>query len=395
MTLRLTPALLLIGCGDLGLGSDGEDLRLEPDTAAQLAPLRIDTLEPAQGPLAGGTPVLIRGAGFDTQTLVKFGNSALAITFIDDQTLSIQTPAAAVETAVDVTVENSLGRTILTGGFTYTDRAAPDDTGNPGDTDDPGDDDPVGSTGLTGGRVELWTQIYACPSCFNLLNGERVTASAILHTPFSGTWLNWLPDTGTCTGGYDDATPTANGIDVGPWAYLSSGGASIPLGREYSTGTTAYSADGLNVDDYVRTASYDLDAGDVRLEGVLQTTASFSDLQPMEILFTSPLDAWTHPISASNATFQWAPSGTDDEILIFLEIYSPLDATFMGTILCRSADLGGLTIPNTMFGPYYSNSPTNVSIYRVKEHRTIHPDDGSTIEGFALFGYVGTAVLVP
>ncbi|MFT4974912.1 MAG: hypothetical protein ACI8S6_000795 [Myxococcota bacterium] len=385
--------LALVGCDEYGLDQQAwaQDSGLLTDTAGDLAPLRVDSLSPAAGPTAGGTAVTISGAGFDAGTIVYFGGTDVQTTVIDAGTLAIVTPSAAVETSVDVTISTALGELVLEGGFTYDNDA---DTDTDTDTGGGGGGTP---TGMTAGLVEFWMQAYACPACFGVTDIEQVTASVTRHDPVNGSWLDWLPTTGSCTPNYTPPDLNVTGVSVGDWVYLSTGSSSLSLSASNQSGMLSYAADGLAATDYVTNAEYDLNtsSGDWALDGVLQTTTNFTALQPANILITNPNQAWSEPISASRATFSWAPSGTSADILLLMEVYHPQTFQFMGTILCRSSDTGSLTIPSGSFSSYYAESPVNISIYRALPQQVIDPADGHTIEGLAMYGYIGTGKLVP
>lgn len=66
-------------------------------TVVQLAstPLGIGTLSPASGPAAGGTSVTIRGSGFQPGTTAKLGGAAVAVVFVDSNTLTFSAPSVS------------------------------------------------------------------------------------------------------------------------------------------------------------------------------------------------------------------------------------------------------------------------------------------------------------
>jgi IPT/TIG domain len=69
-------------------------------------PLSIGYLTPAIGPAAGGTPVTIRGSGFQPTATVTFGGIAATTTFVDASTLQVTTPPLPTG-GVRVTISNS------------------------------------------------------------------------------------------------------------------------------------------------------------------------------------------------------------------------------------------------------------------------------------------------
>ena len=80
----------------------------------------IDAVNPATGPVLGGTAVTLTGAGFTGIGNVTFaGVPATALVIVDDGTITCQTPAGK-KGPVDVqAVDGSRGSPILPGGYTY------------------------------------------------------------------------------------------------------------------------------------------------------------------------------------------------------------------------------------------------------------------------------------
>jgi hypothetical protein len=88
-----------------------------------VGPPTIDSIEPASGPIEGGTAVTIRGSGFETvgtkRVILKIGAKfAVALVVVDPLTLTATTPSGAAG-AVDVTVTTPFGAATLALGFTY------------------------------------------------------------------------------------------------------------------------------------------------------------------------------------------------------------------------------------------------------------------------------------
>jgi len=83
-------------------------------------PVTVTTVDPASGPIAGGTSVTITGTNFASGATVKFGTaSATGVTVNSDTQITCTSPAVAAG-AVDVTVTNSDSTNgKKTAGFTY------------------------------------------------------------------------------------------------------------------------------------------------------------------------------------------------------------------------------------------------------------------------------------
>ena len=86
---------------------------------ADAAPLSIGYLSPASGPAAGGTPITIRGCGFETGTTVSFGGAIAVVNVVDSRTLQVTTPSGSVGGA-RVVVQTPDGKSYsLDAAFTY------------------------------------------------------------------------------------------------------------------------------------------------------------------------------------------------------------------------------------------------------------------------------------
>ena len=102
---------------------DGAVPDVSPD-ALDLAPHTLLGIDPPHGPFAGGTLVMIRGNGFESNARVWFGDVEVpksSVTPVDPQRIQVVTPAGNAG-AVDITVQNGKAestRAALTGGYTY------------------------------------------------------------------------------------------------------------------------------------------------------------------------------------------------------------------------------------------------------------------------------------
>jgi hypothetical protein len=77
------------------------------------------SIDPAVGPVGGGTDILFNGTSFTPDSTVFFGDQpASSVIFIDPGTLLAMTPASA-EGVVDVSVFTSYGSAVLVDGFSY------------------------------------------------------------------------------------------------------------------------------------------------------------------------------------------------------------------------------------------------------------------------------------
>lgn len=124
----LVAAVLAAGC-DAGrstpadTSTDALDDALDGDTVD--GTLAVYALDPATGPVTGGTPVGVSGRGFVDGATVELGAAlAASVTVVSPGLITLVTPLAAEAGAVDVTVQNPGGASsTLVAGFTYTEVA--------------------------------------------------------------------------------------------------------------------------------------------------------------------------------------------------------------------------------------------------------------------------------
>ena len=97
----------------------GERAAERPEAFRYFDEVAVTSVEPAMGSAHGGTPITVRGAGFESDAVLIIGHTkALGIEVLDDRTLIAVTPPGA-SGAVDVTVADSLGVGRLKKGFRY------------------------------------------------------------------------------------------------------------------------------------------------------------------------------------------------------------------------------------------------------------------------------------
>jgi IPT/TIG domain len=109
--------------GPDAISLDGAVPDVSPD-ALEIAPHAVLGVDPPHGPFAGGTLVMIRGNGFESNARVWFGDVEVAkssVTPVDPQRIQVVTPPGHTG-AVDLRVQNGKAESTsatLTGGYTY------------------------------------------------------------------------------------------------------------------------------------------------------------------------------------------------------------------------------------------------------------------------------------
>jgi hypothetical protein len=99
----------------------GQALRWGLSRGITLDSLEIESVVPDTGPAAGGTTVILRGSGFKTGAIAKFGVTPATQTLVQNSTLIIAVTPPHAAGAVDVTVENPDTSSVTKpGAYTYT-----------------------------------------------------------------------------------------------------------------------------------------------------------------------------------------------------------------------------------------------------------------------------------
>ncbi|MCP4920987.1 MAG: hypothetical protein GY913_29175 [Proteobacteria bacterium] len=390
--------LLLSSCtGEFGLGADSASSSDSVPEAADCEgqPVCITGISPGWGPKEGGTGVEISGWGFGGEPTVRFGNFAIeSITSFGDEKVVVTTPASAVEGSVDITVESDVGSYTAFDGFAYAAEDADTDADADSDSDSDADaDSDVTPTGQISGAVEMSYLAYACPDIYGLTDALQFSVAAVFHDPVSGSWYDDLPPQGSCDTSSAASAPASSYNDIGSWAYLATGSHSIPLQGTVQDGQTYYMATGLAQSDLVKNSAWDLTTPDgTEVADVLRTTTGFDSLSPTAIA-NDCSQAFGAKIDSSGQSFTWAPTGTTDTFILWLQFYDGNSGAYTGELICNVEDSGGATVPGSMLSGYARGSLVVVNMWRRQVESAVNPDDGNTIESAAIIGIVGTGTL--
>ena len=121
ITIVIVASLGALACGDSNPASptDTTTATTTTTTTTTLYTPKVTGVEPASGADAGGTVVTITGEHFTSSATVKIGGaSATSVTYKDETTLLVTTPAGTAGAADIVVTVGYLSGT-LAGGFTY------------------------------------------------------------------------------------------------------------------------------------------------------------------------------------------------------------------------------------------------------------------------------------
>ena len=388
-TIPLFLYVFATGCEELGVKTTPYvyDTSIE-DTTVPLEDFAVTDIDPNFGSPSGGTSVVISGNGFEGDVFVRFGNMDVDITVIDEQTILLETPSSPSEGQVDVTVESDLGSSTIDNGFTYTNNAPEDTDTQDTDTQDTDDQDSgtSQSTGLTGGLIEMWRKVYACPTCFTpAFPQQTIEAAVSIHEPAQGSWLSWFPPLNSC----DVILNYPNlgtSDDLGAVSLTGPNGTSINLTFDSTNGT--YTNMNVPTTSFQYNAIYGMQSNVVSFQSVLQTPSTPEVVEPSGML---DAQGFIQPFSKSNFAIFWGPSGTTDTILFLLEVYG--QGGSYNTVTCLTTDSGGLGLDPALLSSFADQDLLILSLYRMQLTGAIHPDNGSTVEAVSAVGVIGTGYL--
>ena len=113
------------------------------------------------------------------------------------------------------------------------------------------------------------------------------------------------------------------------------------------------------------------------------------------MLYVDPSYAFQAPINRNgNNIFTWGPSGDSSSFFtIHISVYSNDGSYYYGTVICRSPDIGTMTIPGTYFNQYQPGSLTSIHLMRHRVFMKQYPDFNGTIEGYSWWEVIGTGYI--
>jgi len=276
-----------------------------------------------------------------------------------------------------------------------TDTAAVDDTADDTD-DDTAIDTDVGATGVAG-LVEFTKLQVACPACFDASSDLIVDAAAAFHAPANGSWIGWMPATGTCIRNPAPVPLASTTLDLGSFTYLQSGSHSVGLSRQAGANGTIYRGQGLDDADYLRNAEFDVSVpdapgGTLFVDRGVHTTEGFDSIQPQEMLYVEPGAAFAAALMRSGQSFTWTPTGSGDFFVILIDAYDPDTAAYLGSVMCKGPDSGSMTVPSSALAVFPSGALAGIGLYRYR-YNVADVGDGTVLEAVSSSGVLGTGTL--
>ena len=284
--------------------------------------------------------------------------------------------------------------------ITEVDNAIVDTNETYSDTEDIEDTDTIDSgyqTDLsqTVGYVELGLMQASCPYCFGLTQEINITAYARFHNPTGASHTNWIPQTDGCRDHYE-STLSAPNLDVGSTVTLqNSFSDNITLAKNYDTTGVMYENGYMLESNFRRNTAHDLTVSDKKADAVIETLRGFDYIEPYTMLYVDPSYAFQAPIKRySDNIFTWGPNGDVNSFFtIHVSVYSNDGSAYYGTVICRTPDIGYMTIPGTHFTQY---QPGNLASIHLMRHRILnnqYTDFGGTIEGYSWWEVIGTGYI--
>jgi hypothetical protein len=247
----------------------------------------------------------------------------------------------------------------------------------------------------TVGYVELGLMQASCPYCFGVPQEINITAYSRFHNPTTASHTNWLPQSDGCRD-YYESNVTAPNKDMGNTVNLKNNfGDNIQLSKGYDSTGVMYENGYLIESSFRRNTSHDLTVGDKNATAVVETLRGFDYVEPYTMLYVDPSYAFQAPIRKYNDNiFTWGPSGDENSFFtIHVSVYSYDGSMYYGTVICRSPDMGSMTIPGSYFAQYQTGSLASIHLMRHRILNNQYTDFGGTIEGYSWWEVIGTGYI--
>ena len=247
----------------------------------------------------------------------------------------------------------------------------------------------------TVGYVELGLMQASCPHCFGVPQEINITAYTRFHDPTTASHTSWLPQSDGCRDYYESSVPAPN-KDLGSIVTLKNNfGDNIQLSKGYDSTGVMYENGYLIESSFRRNTSHNLTVDNKNADAVVETLRGFDYIEPYSMLYVDPSYAFQTPIKKYNDnTFTWGPSGDINSFFtIHVSVYSYDGAVYYGTVICRSPDMGSMTIPGSYFTQYQTGSLASIHLMRHRILNNQYTDFNGTIEGYSWWEVIGTGYI--
>ncbi len=262
------------------------------------------------------------------------------------------------------------------------------DTSHPEDTDHPVDTQSPTLDGVVG-YINYSLQQLACPECMGVSQGVSLKFSAQFHEPISDSHTRWIPAPGNCVENLQETVPSISPIDVGSQLTVSGPIHTFPVPRAGSS----YQNESIYETQYDRDSVHNV-SSDLLLDGFsFNSVRGFDYIEPESLLYVNMEAAYQAPISRSGTTFYWGPSGSGENFMIIVAVYTSTGSALLGYVTCVSEDVGYMVIPGAYLSAYPPGSITAVHMSRQRIELSPSPDLGGYIETHMEWEVVGTGYI--
>ena len=237
------------------------------------------------------------------------------------------------------------------------------------------------------GYVNYSLQQIACPECVGATQELTVTFSAEFHEPISGDHTGWIPAAGSCVENLQETSPSTNSVDIGNQLTVDGPVHSFVVPR---TGQGAYHTSNIYETQYDREGLHTLSGDSVDGDFNFTSSRGFDYIEPVSLLYVDMSYAYQAPIYRSGMTFFWGPSGSEENFMIIVAVYSNNGISLLGYVACVGNDNGMMTIPSSYLSSY---SPGNlVAVHLSRQKIELSPFDslGGYVESHMEWEVVGT-----
>ncbi len=243
--------------------------------------------------------------------------------------------------------------------------------------------------------VEMGLMQASCPYCLGLQQEINTTAYTRFHSPTTGDHTSWLPQQDGCRDYYESNVSAPN-KDVGQIVSLQNTfGDNITLNKTVDNTGVVYENSYIQDSNYRRNTFHTLNVQGKTAGNAIETLRGFDYIEPYTMLYVDPSYAFQAPINRSGSNnFSWGPSGDQEGFFtIHISVYSYDGGTYYGTVICRSDDVGYMTIPGSYFQQYQPGNITSIHMMRHKTKKQEYEDFEGTIESYSWWEVIGTGYI--
>ncbi len=237
------------------------------------------------------------------------------------------------------------------------------------------------------GYVNYTFQQIACQNCMGVTQEITLNFTAVFHDAISDTHTSWMPSAGTCIENIIESSPVYVPINVGPTLDVIGPISSFSVSQ---IGQDTYATSSIYESQYDRDGVHTV-YSDVLYDGFMFISSSgFDYVEPASLLYVDMSYAYQAPIYRSGATFYWGPSGSGENFMIIVAVYTSDGSSLLGYVACMDDDVGYMTIPSTYLSSYSQGSLVAIHLSRQSIEMSPSEDLGGYVETHIEWEVVGT-----